>query len=83
MFYLTHPLIICTSFLLFVSAVARGKDLVPVRWCQRVENSYVKEGTLSIPVPKVVCLSLLQEAGLHDCNQIQQSLQQDPELDEM
>ena len=48
MFYLTHPLIIGTSFLLLVSAVAGGKDLVPVRRCKRVENPYVEEGTLSM-----------------------------------
>ena len=64
MFYLTHPLIICTSFLLFVSAVARGKGLVPVRWCKRVENPYVKEGTLSVPVPEVVSFYFLVAQNL-------------------
>jgi len=55
MFYLAHPLIICTSFLLFVSAIARGKGVVLVRWCKRVESPYVKEGTLYVPAPEVVC----------------------------
>ena len=33
---------------LFVSAVARGKSLVPVGWYERVKNLYVEEGTLSL-----------------------------------
>ena len=46
MFHLVHPLI--TSFLLFISAVASGKGLVPVGWCKRVKNPYLEECTLSL-----------------------------------
>jgi len=55
------------SFLLFISATARGKGVVPVRWCKRVENPYVKEGTLSVPAPEVVCF-YYQSLYIEGCN---------------
>jgi len=53
MFYFSHPLFVCTSFLLLILSVAGGQSFIPVGWCKGIKNPYVQKGTLSVLVQKL------------------------------